>query len=269
MKISLIQQATVWVPERLIYEGGSLRMLTPINMGGILVEHPTEGYALVDSGFGSLNPPQFLKAHIKGPVDFQISDHGISLTDIKHVIFTHLHFDNVGNSSAYPNAHFWTSQKEVKAAQEPLGIVHNYLPSIFQWEYRLERLAETHEIDESIAPFMILKDLFRDGSVLILSTPGHSPGSISVLVRSQTSMDAVQEGKKYLLCGDATYTRKHYREGLHAGSLGFYKIDRHKKLAFETRKKILEWEQSDPSLEVIPLHDHELWSSSPLFPESL
>jgi N-acyl homoserine lactone hydrolase len=61
--------------------------------------------------------------------------------------------------------------------------------------------------DAGLAPFDVGHDLFGDGSLVIVPTPGHTPGSISLIVR--------RPGKATLaLVADLTYaanlfTRKH------------------------------------------------------------
>jgi glyoxylase-like metal-dependent hydrolase (beta-lactamase superfamily II) len=52
--------------------------------------------------------------------------------------------------------------------------------------------------DASLAPFSRAHDLLGDGSLVLLPTPGHTPGSVSLLVR--------REGvAPVLLVGDLTY----------------------------------------------------------------
>jgi N-acyl homoserine lactone hydrolase len=52
--------------------------------------------------------------------------------------------------------------------------------------------------DPSIAPFAAAHDVFGDGSLLLVPTPGRTPGSLSLLLR--------QEGMvPMLLVGDLTY----------------------------------------------------------------
>ena len=59
----------------------------------------------------------------------------------------------------------------------------------------------------SFASFGHAIDLFADGSVRLLSTPGHTKGHMSVLLR-------LQSGRELLLTGDAAYSRATIDEGL-------------------------------------------------------
>ena len=55
--------------------------------------------------------------------------------------------------------------------------------------------------DPSIAPFTAAYDLFDDGSLVLVPTPGHTPGSLSLLLR-QPGMPPM------LFVGDLTYDRE-------------------------------------------------------------
>jgi N-acyl homoserine lactone hydrolase len=55
------------------------------------------------------------------------------------------------------------------------------------------------------AGFSHTLDLLGDGSIRLVSTPGHSPGHLSVLLRAATG--------PVLVVGDATYTCRAIAEG--------------------------------------------------------
>ena len=52
--------------------------------------------------------------------------------------------------------------------------------------------------DADLAPFTAAHDLFGDGSLVLLPTPGHTPGSLSMLVRQPAATPL-------LMVGDLTY----------------------------------------------------------------
>ena len=65
---------------------------------------------------------------------------------------------------------------------------------------------------DSFASFGHAIDLFGDGSVRLLSTPGHTKGHMSVLLR-------LQSGRELLLTGDAAYSRATIDAGARAALL--------------------------------------------------
>jgi len=88
-------------------------------------------------------------------------------TDIDFVVNTHLHLDHVGGNGLFTNSKFYAHTLELP----PIGV--------------LKVSSETE-----ILP-----------GVVLLPTPGHTAGSISVLVRAD---------RRYAICGDAIPTRANF-----------------------------------------------------------
>lgn len=116
---------------------------------------------------------------------------GIGPADIEVVINTHLHIDHVGQNLRYPQARFLARRAEVDYARAPVD-------PVLATEYPKNLIAldtlryEPIEGDADV-------DLFGDGTVTLLSTPGHSAGHQSVLVR-------LAHRRSVLLAGDAVWT---------------------------------------------------------------
>jgi N-acyl homoserine lactone hydrolase len=60
--------------------------------------------------------------------------------------------------------------------------------------------------DTSLASFVLGRDLFGDGSLVLLSTPEHPSGSLSLLVRQRGAV-------ALLLAGEITYPGRWQRLG--------------------------------------------------------
>ena len=92
-------------------------------------------------------------------------------------------------------------------------------------------------------------DLFGDGSVTLISTPGHAAGHQSLLVRWAS-------GRRVLLLGDAAHIADQLDEP-------------HTPQAFlddagtfrSTLRVLRAWLDENPDVLVIPGHDPELWST--------
>ena len=77
---------------------------------------------------------------------------------------------------------------------------------------RWRRITPEPAGDPGLAPFRSSHDLFGDGSLVLLPTPGHTPGSMSLLVR--------QPGRPPLMMvGDVTYDA-HLLEAGHVPGVG-------------------------------------------------
>lgn len=125
----------------------------------------------------------------------------ISPRDVDAVVNTHLHTDHCGCNDMFVNAKLFAHRLE----DPPLGTV---------------------EVEEG--------SVLAEG-VTVIETPGHTPGSISVLVRSDVD---------YIICGDALPTRANYE----SMSPPAVHVDR--RLAVSSMERIIEAADM-----VVPGHD--------------
>ena len=107
---------------------------------------------------------------------------------------------------ALPRATFVVDAREWQGASDS-GFLHGYRRALYDHDYDWRALDFGAEQVSSFASFGHVIDLFADGSVRLLSTPGHTKGHMSVLLR-------LQSGRELLLTGDAAYSRATIDEGL-------------------------------------------------------
>jgi N-acyl homoserine lactone hydrolase len=106
---------------------------------------------------------------------------------------------------------------------------------------RWRRITPQPTEDPGLAPFRSGHDLFGDGSLVVLPTPGHTPGSISLLVR--------RPGRPPLLMvGDVTYDA-HVLEAGHVPGVG------NRRHLREATALVNEMRQRYPALAILPAHD--------------
>jgi glyoxylase-like metal-dependent hydrolase (beta-lactamase superfamily II) len=104
----------------------------------------------------------------------QLEQVGVKPADVKAMAVSHTHPDHIGNVELFPVAMLYVQKAE------------------YQWPgtNNQPRFKPEH-------PVTLLegdRDVFGDGSVVILSTPGHTPGHQSLLVRLQSSGAIVLSG---------------------------------------------------------------------------
>ncbi|MEO7421088.1 MAG: MBL fold metallo-hydrolase [Ornithinibacter sp.] len=123
---------------------------------------------------------------------------------VTHVVTSHLHQDHMGCVADVPNAELLVSATEWKAMQALGAEVNGYLRRHIEvGGDRWRQVEFEHLTGSDIAPFTTGFDLFGDGSMVLLPTPGHTTGSISMLVRSE-GLDPV------ILVGDLTFDAPHF-----------------------------------------------------------
>jgi N-acyl homoserine lactone hydrolase len=124
----------------------------------------------------------------------QLEQLGVKPTDIKFLAVSHTHPDHVGNVEMFPQAMLLVQKAEYEWPN-PLGVGR------FKPEHPVTKL----EGD---------KDVFGDGSVTIISTPGHTPGHQSLLVK-------LPKTGALLLSGDAVHFQSNWdNRGVPSGNTG-------------------------------------------------
>ncbi|MEO5885125.1 MAG: N-acyl homoserine lactonase family protein [Candidatus Limnocylindrales bacterium] len=129
----------------------------------------------------------------------QLAARGYAPSDVRVAVMSHLHEDHIGGISELPNAEFVVSAREWATMQQPLPELRGFLRRYIDVPGVRYRKVEFEPVsDPAFGPFDRAHDLMGDGSLVLLPTPGHTPGSMSLLVR-RTS------GAPLLMVGDVTY----------------------------------------------------------------
>jgi glyoxylase-like metal-dependent hydrolase (beta-lactamase superfamily II) len=191
--------------------GGDERIDMPLWVG--VLEHPTEGVILVDAGYGrrtAKDPQDYpgklaadlfrLKVPPEGPVVERLDEIGHVPEDVRHVLATHMHSDHVGGVEDFPGAALWVARPEWEAAEKK-NTNRGYDPV----PYANHAVVKTVDFvaTPSYGPFQGHVDLFGDRSVVLLPSPGHTPGHMSVLVNLR--------GGSLLFTGDAAWIEANWR----------------------------------------------------------
>jgi N-acyl homoserine lactone hydrolase len=129
----------------------------------------------------------------------QLAANGYAPSDVRLAVLSHLHEDHIGGIRELPNAEFVVSGAEWATMEQPLPELRGFLRRhIALPGVRYRKVAFEPTSDPTLTPFGEAKDLMGDGSLMLLPTPGHTPGSMSLLVRRASAAPL-------LLVGDLTY----------------------------------------------------------------
>ena len=110
-------------------------------------------------------------------IDMQLKKLGYSADKVKVVVTSHTHLDHVGNIELFPKAIHILQKKELYQGWWPEKFQGRTTPGTFVMADLMNAREFNYlELDGDY-------DLFGDGSVLILSTPGHTIGHQSMKVK--------------------------------------------------------------------------------------
>ena len=223
-----------------------------------LVEHPGAGPILVDTGFhpavavdakqgiGPLGGLLFkdLEMSADQAAAAQLRARGIVPASVRTVVMTHLHADHASGIAEFPGATFVLSQEEWRAAAGGRRL-DGYIRRQFDHAFDYRTVDFEATAVDSFASFGRSVDVFGDGSVRMVYTPGHSPGHCSVILRL--------EDREALLTADAAYTMRTIRES----HLPYVMADEHR--FRRSLREIQLYLEATPDALVIPGHDAEAW----------
>ncbi len=152
--------------------------------------HHKQGWMLWDTGI-----PDAVAAMTEpapGPIPWrrtktlaaQLTAIGVQPADIKYVGISHTHGDHVGNVDLFPAAKVLIQKAE------------------YEWAFAADKkppFSASHPAEQLVGD----RDVFGDGSVMIISTPGHTPGHESLMVN-------LPKTGWLLLSGDVAHFQDNY-----------------------------------------------------------
>ena len=215
-----------------------------------LIETETER-VLVDTGLhpdaavdpaGRYGRPDAL-GPVKAEVERTIADQ-VDLDTVTKVVMTHLHYVHAGGLELLPSSvPVFMQRREWEAGHDADGIAKNfYLPRDYACG---TSAAGGAGIGDQVVLVDGDHDLLGDGSVMLLSTPGHTPGHQSV-----------QVGDSLVIGGDVA----HFASGLDDHRFPVFAHDFEEQAASAERLRALR----DTGALVTPGHDPDMLKPGPL-----
>jgi glyoxylase-like metal-dependent hydrolase (beta-lactamase superfamily II) len=167
--------------------------VTDMSVVAYLIVHP-RGTLLWDSGTipDELVKPEgttIVRATVKKTLTGQLAEIGYKPADVTYLALSHYHYDHSANANAFAGS-TWLVQRPERAAMFPDTPPANPIAPDVAAKFSALKTAKTMLLDGD-------HDVFGDGSVVILSTPGHTPGHQSLFVRLAKFGPLVLSGDLY------------------------------------------------------------------------
>ncbi|BCJ85609.1 N-acyl homoserine lactonase family protein [Effusibacillus dendaii] len=186
LKVTVVDCGPLNIDKGVLMTGATGKITVPSSV--YIIEHPQKGLILYDTGVNyQVADPEAAEKYWgpgmrdafgctltrEGAIDRQLINLGYKLDDVKYVVMSHLHLDHAGGMCHFPDATFVVQKNELRYAWWP-----DHWPGLV---YCLNDYKETRGFT-----FIQLNgdvDLFQDGTIKLISTPGHTIGHQAMMIR--------------------------------------------------------------------------------------
>jgi glyoxylase-like metal-dependent hydrolase (beta-lactamase superfamily II) len=179
---SLANDESVWTP------GENVGRSIEFSSTCWLIKHESE-WLLWDTGvpesvlndpLGWSTLPKLIVYHLDRTLTDQLAEIGLKPRGITRVAISHTHGDHLGNMGLFPNSTVLMQRAEYSWINSGDGPNDN-VNQLMALARKLLGTPKNLQLIDGDA------DVFGDGSVTLISTPGHTPGSQSLLVHLKNS----------------------------------------------------------------------------------
>jgi N-acyl homoserine lactone hydrolase len=214
-------------------------LMVQLTFSCYLIKHGDD-YMIWDTG----NAPTAGAGAPKSTLTQLLGEVHVTPAQVKFVAISHYHGDHTGQVSQFPSATLLIGKGDWDALNDPRSAAASSAQFFTNWTTG----------GGKVEPLPGDKDVFGDGSVIVLNTPGHTPGHHSLLVKLKTMGNV-------LVTGDLA----HFHENYESNGVPTFNTDRAATIASFDRFKKLE---ANLKATVIIQHDQRDVSKLPAFPAS-
>jgi len=250
LRLHIFSTGKIELPAKVIYRDGSVLSKQTVDILVFAIDHPRQGLVLFGTGLNreiandtkhhggnvlrTIGKPTMAKGQ---DILSQLRAAKLPVEKAHHLILPDLRFDHTGEVESFSTAQMIVASAEYDATtdqEDQLSIASEY-DQVRTWKF----------IDfagaEPLGTFRAHRDLFGDGSVLLIDVAGATPGGIAALIRLPTG--------PVILCGNLAWTREQYFYPRLPGLL----FDR--EAWWEKIWRLKKFKQLVPELIVLPDHD--------------
>jgi hypothetical protein len=254
LRLHVFNTGKIEFPAKVLYHDGSVLKKQALDILVFAIEHPRHGVILFGTGLNRAmvsDSAGYLKGWLAilgqptmaegQEITAQLPKAKLPPEKVRHVILPDLRFDHTGEVESFPTAQMIVSAAEHFTAMGPdadrFSLSEEY-DQVRTWQFANFTDAPP------LGTFQAHRDLFEDGSILLLDVTGATTGGLAVLVRLSTG--------PVLLCGNLAWTKEQYMYARFPGVL----VDR--KAWWEKAWRLKKFKELVPELVVLP--DHE-WAT--------
>lgn len=245
------------------YRGGGFDDARDYTMTAILVHHP-KGDLLFDTGFGrdvdrhASSMPWLMKVLTRyrkaTPAADQLAAAGYDLRRLAGVVLTHAHWDHVSGLPDFPGVPVWIDEAEGAFIRSDSSL-SALARSFGELPYRIYAFEGGPYLG-----FPRSHDVWGDGSIVLVPSPGHTPGSIVAFV-------ALPSGTRYALLGDLVWQSEGVDRPAERPWLTRTMVDDDPAAVRENIQRVAAIRARFPGFRFLPAHDGRAMGALPVFPQ--
>lgn len=231
--------------------GGSLESY-PSDMISVLVRHP-DGVYLLDAGFGrdverhfetaSRLMQAFADVTLETPVVDHLAALGIRPSDLAGILLSHGHWDHTSGLEDLAGVPVFLHRRELESLSIDDPNSRHLASTRQELDLRVLELP-----DGPYLGFPASRDLFGDGSVVVVEMGGHTPGSLGLFVY-------LADGRRYFFTGDVSWTKEGFEWPAEKPWLLRRTVDFQPEEVRRLLVHVHHLMRQDPALVVVPAHD--------------
>ncbi len=261
LRFSLVKTSQTETLDAFTYEGGSWTAKVKVNHTAVLIQHHA-ATLLFDTGLGRQVDSQFdempawdkplLQYGAVTPARDRLDRDGIKLD---RILLSHVHWDHASALVDFPEVPVWAPYEDIEFSR--ISTPPAVLPSQFKhnvlWRpYTLE--------PEAFMGFSESLDLFGDGSLVLVSLRGHTPGSVGLFL-------TLDDGRRFFFTGDASWRLEGFSGPHEKFWFSRNMVDNDREQTANVLQTVHDLAKSHPELIIVPAHDAAVQDTLGYYPQ--
>ena len=259
IEVTFLRCGVAVIPRAIAARGAFAPAMCPIAHSAVLIRHPRATF-LYDTGLCSdirrylaPMPPLFQATLGRFTLEMPLAAHlerlNLSPRDLDFVLLSHLHWDHVSGLPDLPGVRLLVNRVEYAAA------LHGR-PAPFQrdlvWKLLGDHSLELFDCDgPPCAGFHSSHDLLGDGSLQLITLPGHTAGNTGLLITRSN-------GSRLFLLGDAAWVAENYQQPTTMHPLMWLLVTGDDATGRQTLIELHRFARRAPEVPLIAMHDAEM-----------